>query len=58
MKSTKRGGPKTLYFDIDTVVKLTKVAKKAKVSQSKVVKRLVAMTPFDQMVEMLNKELA
>ncbi len=53
----KKGTQKTLYLDIDTEVRLVKMAKKGKVSQSKVVKTLIHKTPFDKMVELLNEEL-
>lgn len=57
MKKQVRGQQRTLYFDIDTEVKLSKVAKKTKQSRSEVIRRLIAMTPFDKQVELLNDKL-
>ena len=51
---------KTLYFDIGTQAKLNKIVKhfkKHKVSESRITRTIIRMTPFDKAVEELNAEL-
>lgn len=51
---------KTLYWDIGTEVKVQKVKhkmRKHKITESHIVRTAIRMTPFDKMVEELNKEL-
>jgi len=50
---------KTLYFDIETQAKITKIKHKlkGKVSESLIARKAIHMTPFDKMVEELRAEL-
>lgn len=47
---------KTIYWDIKTEVKLKRVAKKLKTSQSTVVRKLVQLKSFDEMIKELNED--
>ncbi len=50
---------KNLYWDIKTEAKVQKIKKtlKNKVSESRIVRKAVFMTPFDKLVEELNREI-
>lgn len=48
---------KTLYFDIETQVKVKKISKKTGAKESEVVRHAVKRVTFDQMVYELNQDM-